>query len=172
MVSENDVDAMLEDEKRLSPHDLVNIQFTSGTTGFPKGAALTHFNIVNNGRFTGAAQHLTSSDRMCIPVPLCQLTVAFLAGSGCHRLCAADHCFGMVMGALACIAHGATSVFPSEAFDAEAAVRVAAAERCTSLYGRFARRCARWLSVEVLFLSAGVPTMFIAMLAVRCPPKP
>ncbi|MFO1075473.1 MAG: AMP-binding protein [Geminicoccaceae bacterium] len=103
----------------------INIQFTSGTTGAPKGATLTHHNILNNAYFVGAAQRLTAEDRVCIPVPL-------------------YHCFGMVMGVLACLTHGAAMVFPGGGFDAEAVLATVAAERCTSLYG--------------------VPTMFIAEL--------
>jgi fatty-acyl-CoA synthase len=110
---------------QLQPDDAVNIQFTSGTTGLPKGATLSHFNILNNGSFVGRALELREGDRMCIPVPL-------------------YHCFGMVMGNLACIAHGATIVYPSEWFDPERTLETVHAERCTVLYG--------------------VPTMFIAQL--------
>ncbi|MGH7010773.1 MAG: AMP-binding protein, partial [Caulobacteraceae bacterium] len=110
---------------RLRPEDPINIQFTSGTTGAPKGATLSHRNILNNAYFTGLAQEIRPSDRLCIPVPL-------------------YHCFGMVMGVLMCVAHGATMVFPSAAFEAEATLRAVESERCTALYG--------------------VPTMFIAML--------
>jgi fatty-acyl-CoA synthase len=94
----------------------INIQFTSGTTGRPKGATLTHINIVNNGFFVGEAMRLGSADRLCIPVPL-------------------YHCFGMVLGVLAAVTHGTTMVFPSEAFDAEAVLSSVAAERCTALHG-------------------------------------
>jgi fatty-acyl-CoA synthase len=96
--------------------DPINIQFTSGTTGFPKGATLTHHNIMNNGYFNGHALRLTERDRVCIPVPL-------------------YHCFGMVMGNLMSIAYGATMVYPSEGFDALEVLRAIAAERCTVLYG-------------------------------------
>jgi fatty-acyl-CoA synthase len=109
----------------LAPDDAINIQFTSGTTGAPKGATLSHRNILNNGYFVGAAIGLTERDRLCIPVPL-------------------YHCFGMVMGNLACVAHGAAAVYPAESFDARRTLQTVAAERCTALYG--------------------VPTMFIAQL--------
>lgn len=109
----------------LSPDEPINIQFTSGTTGNPKGATLTHFNILNNGAQVGAGQNLTAEDRVCIPVPL-------------------YHCFGMVMGMLGVLTHGATAVLPNDAFEAETVLRVVENERCTSLYG--------------------VPTMFVGML--------
>lgn len=109
----------------LKATDPINIQFTSGTTGHPKGATLTHRNILNNGFFVGEAIRLQAHDRLCIPVPL-------------------YHCFGMVMGNLACVTHGSTMVYPSEAFDPAAVLRTVQAERCTALYG--------------------VPTMFIAVL--------
>jgi fatty-acyl-CoA synthase len=105
--------------------DPINIQFTSGTTGMPKGATLTHHNILNNGYFVGQGQRFTEADRVCIPVPL-------------------YHCFGMVLGNMACLTHGAAMVYPSEGFEARAVLETVAAERCTSLYG--------------------VPTMFIAEL--------
>ncbi|WP_447931544.1 AMP-binding protein [Sphingopyxis fribergensis] len=110
----------------LDPDDAINIQFTSGTTGLPKGATLSHRNILNNGYFVGRTQGLGEGDRICIPVPL-------------------YHCFGMVMGNLASITHGAAMIYPSEGFDPEAVLRAVEVERCTSLYG--------------------VPTMFIAVLA-------
>ena len=105
--------------------DPINIQFTSGTTGYPKGATLTHQNILNNGYFVGEAIRLTHEDRLCIPVPL-------------------YHCFGMVMGNLGCLTHGATMVYPADAFDPLAVLEAVQEERCTALYG--------------------VPTMFIAEL--------
>ncbi|QNE28545.1 AMP-binding protein [Streptomyces sp. INR7] len=110
----------------LSPDDAVNIQYTSGTTGFPKGATLSHHNILNNGFFVGELCHYTEQDRVCIPVPF-------------------YHCFGMVMGNLACTSHGAAMVIPAPAFDPVATLAAVESERCTSLYG--------------------VPTMFIAELA-------
>ncbi len=105
--------------------DPVNIQFTSGTTGSPKGATLTHHNILNNGFFIGEAMKLTHIDRLCIPVPL-------------------YHCFGMVLGNLACVTHGATMVFPGEGFEPKSVLETVQAERCSGLHG--------------------VPTMFIALL--------
>jgi fatty-acyl-CoA synthase len=96
--------------------DPVNIQFTSGTTGSPKGVTLTHHNILNNGYFTGRAMRLTEADRICIPVPL-------------------YHCFGMVMGNLASVTLGATMVYPGEGFDPLATLRAVEQEKCTALYG-------------------------------------
>jgi fatty-acyl-CoA synthase len=96
--------------------DAINIQFTSGTTGFPKGATLSHHNILNNGYFVGEGLKLTHEDRLCIPVPL-------------------YHCFGMVMGNLGCLTHGSTMIYPSEAFDPLATLQAVAEERCTALYG-------------------------------------
>ena len=109
----------------LSPHDVINIQFTSGTTGNPKGAALTHHNILNNANQVAHGMRFSEHDRLCIPVPM-------------------YHCFGMVLGKLACVATGATAVFPDEAFEAGSVLATVAAERCTALHG--------------------VPTMFIAEL--------
>jgi fatty-acyl-CoA synthase len=100
----------------LGPDDPINIQYTSGTTGFPKGATLTHRNILNNGYFVGEACRYTEEDRICIPVPF-------------------YHCFGMVMGNLGATTHGAAMVIPAPAFDPEATLRACAQERCTSLYG-------------------------------------
>ncbi|MET4045067.1 AMP-binding protein [Bradyrhizobium sp. RT6a] len=96
--------------------DAVNIQFTSGTTGSPKGVTLTHHNILNNGYFVGRAMRLTEADRICIPVPL-------------------YHCFGMVMGNLASVTLGATMVYPGEGFDPLATLRTIEQEKCTALYG-------------------------------------
>ena len=110
---------------QLQPDDAINIQYTSGTTGFPKGATLSHRNILNNGLFIGEACKYTELDRVCIPVPF-------------------YHCFGMVLGNLACTTHGSAMVIPAAGFDPAATLRAVAAERCTSLYG--------------------VPTMFIAEL--------
>ena len=109
----------------LAPGDPINIQYTSGTTGFPKGATLSHRNILNNGYFVGELCEYTEADRICVPVPF-------------------YHCFGMVMGNLAAVTHGACVVIPAPAFDPAATLHAVAEERCTSLYG--------------------VPTMFIAML--------
>src|SRR6185295_10658574 len=111
--------------RKLQFDDPINIQFTSGTTGFPKGATLTHHNILNNGFFIGEAMGLSDTDRICIPVPL-------------------YHCFGMVLGNLACVTHGSAMIYPSEAFDPLAVLEIVARERCTGLYG--------------------VPTMFIGEL--------
>ncbi|HUF44593.1 MAG TPA: AMP-binding protein [Aestuariivirgaceae bacterium] len=102
--------------RRLDANDAINIQFTSGTTGAPKGATLTHRNIVNNARFCAAAMELGRDDRLAIPVPF-------------------YHCFGMVLGNLAAVAAGATMVFPGEAFDALETLQALAAERCTAVHG-------------------------------------
>lgn len=110
-------------QSALHPDDPINIQYTSGTTGFPKGATLSHRNILNNGFFVGELCRYTEQDRVCIPVPF-------------------YHCFGMVMGNLACTTHGAAMVIPAAGFDPGATLRATQDERCTSLYG--------------------VPTMFIA----------
>lgn len=110
----------------LQADDPINIQFTSGTTGLPKGATLSHFNILNNGYFVAEVMKFTARDRLCIPVPL-------------------YHCFGMVIGVLGCISHGATMVFPDEAFEPKSVLAAIQAEQCTALLG--------------------VPTMFIAELA-------
>ncbi|MBT5263183.1 MAG: AMP-binding protein, partial [Rhodospirillaceae bacterium] len=100
----------------LDPDDAINIQFTSGTTGAPKGATLTHTNIINNGRFVVGSQHFTEQDRLCIPVPL-------------------YHCFGMVMGTLGCATTGAAMVFPAEGFEPESVLKALADESCTAIYG-------------------------------------
>jgi len=109
----------------LKPDDAINIQFTSGTTGQPKGATLSHCNILNNGWNSAQGMQLTERDKLCIPVPL-------------------YHCFGMVLGVLACVTSGATMVFPGEAFDAESTLATVEEERCTGLHG--------------------VPTMFVTQL--------
>ncbi len=116
LASHDDIIALDEIQTRLSPDDPINIQFTSGTTGSPKGATLSHFNILNNGFFVGEAINLESKDRICIPVPL-------------------YHCFGMVMGNLGCITHGSTMVLPDLGFDPVTALQTVAAEKCTVLYG-------------------------------------
>jgi fatty-acyl-CoA synthase len=117
---------LAEREASLSFDDPINIQYTSGTTGLPKGATLTHHNIVNNGFFIGEGQRLSEQDRVCIPVPF-------------------YHCFGMVLGNLACVTHGACMVIPGEVFEPELVMKTVQEEKCTALYG--------------------VPTMFIAELA-------
>ncbi len=117
--------AVAERAASLDPDDPINIQYTSGTTGFPKGATLSHRNILNNGFFVGERCGYSDADRVCIPVPF-------------------YHCFGMVLGNLACTTHGAAMVIPGEAFDPVDSLRAVSHERCTSLYG--------------------VPTMFIAEL--------
>ena len=111
-----DRSALARVQASLSADDPINIQYTSGTTGFPKGATLSHHNIVNNGYFVGSLCGYTDADRVCIPVPF-------------------YHCFGMVMGNLGCTTHGATMVIPAPAFDPVATLRAVAQERCTSLYG-------------------------------------
>src|SRR5919197_1300775 len=118
-------EALRERSAALQFDDPINIQYTSGTTGFPKGATLSHHNILNNGFFIGELQGFTAHDRVCIPVPL-------------------YHCFGMVLGNLACMTHGAAMVVPAPSFEPQATLAAVAEERCTSLYG--------------------VPTMFIAEL--------
>jgi fatty-acyl-CoA synthase len=109
-------EALAERRDSLEPDDPINIQYTSGTTGFPKGATLTHRNILNNGYFTTELQGFTHNDRLCIPVPF-------------------YHCFGMVMANLGCTSHGATMVIPSDAFDPTAVLETIEAEHCTALYG-------------------------------------
>jgi len=124
--AEGGADPLAEREAGLAFDDPINIQYTSGTTGFPKGATLSHHNILNNGFFIGEGCRYTEADRVCIPVPF-------------------YHCFGMVLGNLACTTHGACIVIPSPGFEPGAALDAVQRERCTSLYG--------------------VPTMFIAELA-------
>jgi fatty-acyl-CoA synthase len=104
------------DDIQLSTDDPINIQYTSGTTGFPKGATLSHHNILNNGFFVGELCHYTEEDKICIPVPF-------------------YHCFGMVMGNLAATSHGAAMIIPAPAFDPVLTLKAAQDERCTSLYG-------------------------------------
>ncbi|MBV9279903.1 MAG: AMP-binding protein [Chloroflexi bacterium] len=119
------MDSLRERAATVQFDDPINIQYTSGTTGFPKGATLSHHNILNNAFFMGACQRLNERDRVCIPVPL-------------------YHCFGMVLGNLACVAHGAAMIYPAETFDPLAVLETVQEECCTALYG--------------------VPTMFIAEL--------
>ena len=114
--SDDELAAVAQRASTLRPDDSINIQYTSGTTGFPKGATLTHANISNNGYLVGELLAYTDADRICIPVPF-------------------YHCFGMVMGNLAATSHGAAMVIPSPTFDPEAALRAVADYRCTSLYG-------------------------------------
>ena len=109
-------DELTRRQGELSPDDPINIQYTSGTTGFPKGATLSHHNILNNGYFVGKLCGYTADDRVCIPVPF-------------------YHCFGMVMGNLGCTTNGATMVIPGPGFDPKATLTAVAQERCTSLYG-------------------------------------
>ncbi len=137
LVLDDDWDALLADAVNVSEEELaeresllqfddaINIQYTSGTTGFPKGATLSHHNILNNGFFIGETLHYSSIDRVCIPVPF-------------------YHCFGMVLGNLACTTHGSCMVIPGEAYDPIACLETVQAEKCTALYG--------------------VPTMFIGEL--------
>ncbi|MGA7669410.1 MAG: AMP-binding protein [Nitrolancea sp.] len=137
LVLDDEWDALLADATRVSEEELaeresllqfddaINIQYTSGTTGFPKGATLSHHNILNNGFFIGETLHYSEIDRVCIPVPF-------------------YHCFGMVLGNLACTTHGSCMVIPGEAYDPIACLETVQAEKCTALYG--------------------VPTMFIGEL--------
>jgi fatty-acyl-CoA synthase len=115
-VPQGDTNKLAAAQAQLSADDPINIQFTSGTTGFPKGATLSHHNILNNGYFVGALCGYTEADRICVPVPL-------------------YHCFGMVMGNLAASSHGACLVYPAPSFDPGATLRAVAQERCSSLYG-------------------------------------
>ncbi|KAB1230502.1 AMP-binding protein [Chryseobacterium viscerum] len=115
-------------EEHVQFDDPVNIQYTSGTTGFPKGVTLSHHNILNNGYFIGIRLKYTEKDRVCIPVPF-------------------YHCFGMIIGNMCCTAHGACMVIPNDSFDPDITLKAVSDEKCTSLYG--------------------VPTMFIAELAVK-----
>lgn len=116
LLSRPDTGALDAAGSALGPHDPINIQFTSGTTGNPKGATLTHHNVVNNGRFVAMAMRLTDRDSLCIPVPL-------------------YHCFGMVLSVLACVSVGARMIFPGEAFDPLATMQAVHEERCTALHG-------------------------------------
>ena len=111
-----DHEVLTERSRQLSADDPINIQYTSGTTGFPKGATLTHHNLLNNGFFVGEGCGYTEADRVCIPVPY-------------------YHCFGMGMGNLGCTSHGATMIIPAPGFDPSPTLRAVQDERCTSLYG-------------------------------------
>ena len=113
---EKEKQKLIEIDKKLTPDDDINIQFTSGTTGQPKGATLSHFNIVNNGSLVTNRIKLTEKDRLAIPVPL-------------------YHCFGMVMGVLGAVSKGAAMIFPGEAFDAKETLDALVKEKCTALYG-------------------------------------
>jgi fatty-acyl-CoA synthase len=117
--------ALRQRQAEIRPSDVVNIQYTSGTTGFPKGAMLTHRNLLMNGFYVGERQGFTEKDRLCIPVPM-------------------YHCFGCVLGTIACVVRGSAMIFPAESFDPLASLQAVQDERCTALYG--------------------VPTMFIAEL--------
>ncbi len=125
MGTDNQYQQLEQIKGTLRPDDPINIQFTSGTTGSPKGATLTHCNILNNGYLCGVSMGFTDRDRLCIPVPL-------------------YHCFGMVMGNLACLSHGATAIYPGAAFDPVETLKTVQEEKCTGLHG--------------------VPTMFITEL--------
>jgi len=113
---ETEYSRLTELKIELQPDDAINIQFTSGTTGHPKGATLSHNNILNNGFITGQAMHLTDSDKLCMPVPL-------------------YHCFGMVLSVLACMTHGATIVMSGQAFDPTSVLETVHKEKCTALNG-------------------------------------
>ncbi len=126
LASQTDSAALATRQADQDMDDAINIQYTSGTTGFPKGATLSHHNILNNGYFVASIMNFTEADRLVVPVPL-------------------YHCFGMVMGNLGCLSHGACVIYPSEGFEPEAVLQAVQAERATALYG--------------------VPTMFIAELA-------
>lgn len=114
--TEESLQELIDLQPLLDADDAINIQFTSGTTGFPKGATLSHHNIINNGRFCGDRMKFQSGDRLCIPVPL-------------------YHCFGMVLGVLTCVSLGATMVLPEEAFEAASVLQAVQDEKCTGLFG-------------------------------------
>ena len=116
IATDEDTNELLQREKAINFEDATNIQFTSGTTGYPKGATLSHFNILNNGQYNGYFQEFTDKDRICIPVPL-------------------YHCFGMVIGNLAALNYGAAMVYPSDSFDPAATLEAVTKYKCTSVYG-------------------------------------
>ena len=116
MASQDAAERLAERARASQPDDAINIQFTSGTTGLPKGATLSHFNVLNNGFFVGQAMNFAEQDRLCIPVPL-------------------YHCFGMVLSVIASVLHGACMVFPSEAFEPRAVLEAVSDEKCTALHG-------------------------------------
>ncbi|KRF11428.1 AMP-binding protein [Nocardioides sp. Soil797] len=142
--SEADSGRVAEIQATLSPGDAINIQYTSGTTGFPKGATLSHRNILNNGYFVGEGCGYTEVDRICIPVPF-------------------YHCFGMVMGNLAATTHGAAMVIPAAGFDPEVTLRAVDTERCTSLYGVPTMFIAMWSLPD--FASYDISTLRTGIMA-------
>ena len=136
-----DPERLAERMAGLDADDPINIQYTSGTTGFPKGATLSHHNILNNGYFVGELVRYTEHDRICLPVPF-------------------YHCFGMVMGNLAATSHGACMVIPAPVFDPAATLQAVQDERCTSLYG-----------VPTMFIAElGLPDFADVRPVARCAP--
>lgn len=137
-------DELAEAQRALEPDDPINIQYTSGTTGFPKGATLSHRNILNNGFFVGGGCRYTEEDRICLPVPF-------------------YHCFGMVMGNLAATTHGAAMVIPAPGFDPVRTLEAVQAERCTSLYGVPTMFIAMWSLPD--FASYDISTLRTGIMA-------